>query len=170
MDGDLLTTLQGQICLAQLHREGRYRHSTYNTEWPRLNWTTGRWRQHWWDKWLCVQGSVGCGWRMVILLQTGLIDLISAGNPLACLRSPRPAAVIPVTFAGVDIPTESHSVRYFPCPLMFKSFWSDTWFKPSYGADSCFPDWPPNEKGGRVDVCVSSLLSVMGLVMQVTGY
>lgn len=89
----------------QLHIRGGFHHSRNNNEPFSRQWNAvigGT---------CSKEGGFGCGTVILSLnpVQTGLIDPIKTSNPLACLRSPRPEAVILVTLAGVYIPTCTRS-------------------------------------------------------------
>lgn len=105
------------------------------------------------------------GWEMVISLlnhmQTGPIDLIRTCNPQACLRLPRPAAVILMTLVGVRRPTQGVTFLVAPC-------WN------CFGAThiclhALVAEWTLTfqtelltRRGGRADVCVCTCC-VVGL-------
>lgn len=93
----------------QLRMRGSYRQSQKQQPTHRIWMNCGQGRESWAGQVGEQGGERGFRWSMLFLplnpVQTGLIDLIRAINPLACLRSPRPAAVIPVTPVGIHMPS-----------------------------------------------------------------
>lgn len=102
------------------------------------------------------EGGFGCGAVILSLnpVQTGLIDPIKTSNPLACLRSPRPEAVILVTLAGVYIPTCTRSRVLHSSSLSSRAKHSQM-----YRANFYIQTWPPNKEEGQAACvyCVTGL-------------
>lgn len=103
------------------------------------------------------EGGFGCGAVILSLnhVQTGLIDLIKTSNPLACLRSPRPEAVILVTL-------QVYTYRHAPalgCYIPHHSDSSGAKHSQMYRANFYIQTWPPNKEEGQAACvyCVTGL-------------